>query len=456
MEQVTNASYFFIPFSYGCSFHKFYQSLTHSESWEIVHDEIKYMLRHVADKLDSTKEDSCLCFHFALKDEARKKLQMISSEDVCQMEGKFSGEKEIFPFRLTGVQLYCFSTQIGVMAFRLAFDRDDSIWLATAQYYAKKVSRTLITSRFGPMVQEQEDTDTLMGLGDFLLNATLPGTGWQPFFYAVPGTERANVLTYVEVPPRNGPLKDTYRRELFHLRRCQSDGFLYEENPAQEEKEIIFTSANMVWGISPEAAVCLSCPEMGGREFIEKVFIENFHSQYLYMYVLLLHQKFMLYQLMNQIGSAGEKEKLKTYRKQLYEFEMNFSFSRITEVVQYQELYDKMSQVFALQMMYNDIREPMDALSEIEKNQREEQQKEADEKTSQGLMLLSLLAVFSALIDSFSFAESFFSWFLPEGAIPWVQAAVIILVISIFIRGLLTIFRKPRRSQNSAHHGGTK
>lgn len=240
------------------------------------------------------------------------------------------------------------------------------------------------------------------------------------------------------------------------MRRCQSDGFFYVANPAQEEKEIIFTSANMVWGISPEAAVCLACPAMGNKEFVKTTFIRNFHSQYLYMYVLLLHQKFMLYQLMNCIGTTSEENKLKTYRKQLYEFEMNFSFSRITEVVQYQELYDKMSQVFALQMMYNDIREPMDALAEMEKTQREEQQKEADEKTNQGLILLSLLAVFSALIDSFTFTESFFSWFLPEGAIPWVQTAVIILVMVIFIRGLITIFRKPRCSQKSVHHGGTK
>lgn len=456
MEPVTNASYFFIPFSYGCPFSRFYQSLLHSESWEIIHDEIKYMLRHVADKLDSTKEESCLCFHFALKEDARKQLQMVSPREVCRIEGKFSGKKEIFPFRLTGVQLYCFSTQIGVMAFRLEFDRDDPIWLATAQYYAKKVSRTLVTSSFGAMVQGQEDTDTLMGLGSFLLHATLPGIGWQPFFYAVPGTERANVLTYVEVPLRDGPLKDVYRRELFHLRRCQSDGFFYVANPAQEEKEIIFTSANMVWGISPEAAVCLACPAMGNEEFVKTTFIRNFHSQYLYMYVLLLHQKFMLYQLMNCIGTTSEENKLKTYRKQLYEFEMNFSFSRITEVVQYQELYDKMSQVFALQMMYNDIREPMDALAEMEKTQREEQQKEADEKTNQGLILLPLLAVFSALVDSFDFTESFFSWFLPEGAIPWVQTAVIILVIAIFIRGLFAIFRKPRCSQKSVHHGGTK
>lgn len=138
MELVTNASYFFIPFSYGCPFSRFYQSLLHSESWEIIHDEIKYMLRHVADKLDSTKEESCLCFHFALKEDARKQLQMVSPREVCRIEGKFSGKKEIFPFRLTGVQLYCFSTQIGVMAFRLEFDRDDPIWLATAPILCQK------------------------------------------------------------------------------------------------------------------------------------------------------------------------------------------------------------------------------------------------------------------------------------------------------------------------------
>ena len=55
------------------------------------------------------------------------------------------------------------------------------------------------------------------------------------------------------------------------------------------------------------------------------------------------------------IGANNDLSRLEKYRDQLCEFEMNFVFSCVTEVPQYQLLYDKMVEAFALKKMYEDV-----------------------------------------------------------------------------------------------------
>ena len=61
-----NTSYFFIPFKYEKyeRFKDLTRMLDESDSWDLVHDEIIYMMKYVADKLDSRKPEQCLCFHY--------------------------------------------------------------------------------------------------------------------------------------------------------------------------------------------------------------------------------------------------------------------------------------------------------------------------------------------------------------------------------------------------------
>lgn len=93
------------------------------------------------------------------------------------------------------------------------------------------------------------------------------------FYYANPSTERANVLSYLEMEK-----KEDYREDLFFLRYCYSEGFLYTEDQEREKKEIYQSSHDMIWGVSQEAAVCITCPEMGRGPFIRTTFYRNFNE----------------------------------------------------------------------------------------------------------------------------------------------------------------------------------
>jgi len=163
-------------------------------------------------------------------------------------------------------------------------------------------------------------------------------------------------------------------------------------------------------------------------------------------YILLLHQKYMMYLFLTKmsIGINGNLKELQKYKQRLYEFENYYMFSNITEVPQYQRFYDKVKSAFSLDQMFGDVREPLGQLSEIEQQSAEKKQREYDYRINTALTTLSLLTVVSALTDA-SGVTSNLSWLIPSPISKIIQIvaviAVLILTIVMFCR-LLSLKNK--------------
>lgn len=432
MHNLKNTSYIFVPFMYDkqTNFKALVAAFSSSGLWKQVHDEIAYMFKYVADKIDSYDETACQCFHFELMDSCRVMFELATENDWFSTQPhSFRGSNDSIRFRIMNIQLYCFSTTVGIIAFKIHFEKDDPFWVANAQYYLKKVSREKI------FLEDSAKATTILNISKNLVSKFTALSKIDFFYYANPSTERANILTYLEVEPQ-----ESYRKELFYLRRCYSDGFIYIENDKIDEEEIFFPTKDTVWGISPEAAICLVCPGYGREQFLRGTFYKNFNAQYLFMYVLLLHQKYVLYMFLMKIGigTYNNLETLEEYRQALYEFETDFVFSCVTEVPQYQNLYDRMTKAFSLKKMYDDVHEPLISLGEVRRETAENEQKRRDDNVNHALLMLSVLSFFSALVDSFDFIESFFGWFLDD---IWVKVVQICCIIGIVIT-VLFAFKK--------------
>lgn len=427
MSRLKNISYFFIPFLFKKrdDFAPLIEAINESDSWEQVHDEIVYMLKYVADKFDSHNRETCQCFHYMLKELSREKFGLATENDwFTTTKHTFNDQDENILFKILNVQIYCFSTTVGIIAFKVYLEKDDPFWVSNAQYHLKKVSREKVS------FMDSMESTTMLDISKQLLSEFETISEITFFYYANPSTERANVLTYLEVAPQ-----ESYKKELFYLRRCYSDGYVYTEDRKLDENEIYISSKDIVWGISPEAAVCLVAPSYGREEFLSGKFYTNFNEQYLFMYVLLLHQKYALYMFLTKIGIGiyNDLVTLEEYRQELYEFETDFVFSCVTEVPQYQNLYDRMTDAFSLKKMYEDVHEPLISLSEIRRETAESEQKVRDDNVNKALLMLSILSFFSALVDSFDFVEAFFGWFLGGLCVRIIQVCCIVgIVVTVF------------------------
>ncbi len=442
-----NTSYIFIPFTFDREdrFGILAEAMDKHSAWELVTDKITYLLKYIVDKFNAQDRENCQCFHYKLREEYASDFGLSFHDTVYAVRDE-NNDSVFYDFRMQSLQFYCFSTTVGIAALQIEFIDSDPYRISNAEYHLKKVARkkNSIFVRDNPSI-----SFTLLDKVKAALAVLDRVNPPDFFFYANEGTERANILTFLEVEdtvddqPRScANRKDIpFKKELYYLRRCyHKDRFSYMEDEKLDEVEIHSAGQNILWGISPEAAVCLAYPEDSDKTFTRTVFFTNFNAQYLFMYILLLHQKYVLYMFLTRIGigALNSLGTLKKYSDELYEFETDFVFSCITEVPQYQMLYEKMSAAFSLKTLYDDVREPLTSLSEIrerenekERRAKEEAQQKKEKRLNLTLSFLSLLTLFSALFDGFSFIDTFVS-----GSVP--TAVSVILKVIIGVLFLLT------------------
>lgn len=401
------------------------------DGWSMAHDPLHYLLRHVAERLSGGSDADRLCFRFSLTDRGRQQAGIQPADRWFRTDPHiFRGEPADFCCRLENVDLYLFRTTVCILSLQISFRRGDPLYVAAGQYYLKKVGRERLYDETGAPF-------TLLDIARLLLGRAHAGAEF--FFHAFADTERANVLSRVEAP-----VQADYSRELYYLRHCYHDGFLYVPEP-----DVAFyqPALDTHWSVSAEAAACLVCPGQGRARFLREVFYRNFRREYQLMYILLLHQKYVLYRFLSRVGAEAGRDLalLERYREQLYTFETDYVFSCVTEVPQYQNLYERLSDAFSLKAMFEDVREPLIALREVRLEQADADQKKRDDRVNRGLLVLSMLALFSALIDGFDFIGAFLPRLLPAAWVPAVQNGFVFLVFSAFVCAILWIFTSGKK-----------
>ena len=221
--------------------------------------------------------------------------------------------------------------------------------------------------------------------------------------------------------------------------------------------------------MSNEVACCIARPELHppAKHFIYDSFYYKFRREYLFMYIWLLHQKYALYAFLTDISaqglsvaSPGKGAALRDYTRRFADFEANYVFARVTEVPQYQRLYDAVSRQFALQSMYDDVKEPLVALEELARDDEariKEREQRSDTRITTILAGMALLSVFSAYVDSYDFIGKFFGGDQgrQEEGILYGQKACAWLITVVICLGLVYLLSGACKGAFGRKKGGT-
>ena len=166
---------------------------------------------------------------------------------------------------------------------------------------------------------------------------------------------------------------------------------------------------------------------------------KNFQNQYLFTYVFLLHQKYMLYLFLTKISVDIDDDLilLEDYKRRLYEFDTKYIFAQISEVPQYQRFYEKVMKVFKIKEMFEDVQDPLSHLVEIQRLNNEARQQKHDHNINTALVVLSLLTIVSAVTDA-SGITSNLDWLLSPVLSKIIQIFTMVIVI---ITSILMIIR---------------
>lgn len=427
----------------------------------------RYIYRYITDKMNPEKKEECLYLRYHLSDEA------------CRMRGwgpdgavfHIQQEREI-RFSIRSVSLFTFRTVVNIAAVQITFAEDEPGYIAEGLYYLKKVQRAQLAGigqdagksagndaetgvneaprakaetadKAEKMVNPEPETllEAIRGLFVPALQEKL-----RFFPYLNEGTERANTMS-LACEPEGG----NWKKDLYFLKNgYRANGFSYREEMDTED-ETLFTSDDYVWGITGENLACLILKK---TDHVKQRFAQRFQEEYLLTYIILLHRKFDLYKILTDfgIGEQNDLQTLKAYQKQLNSYQTDYAYERITEVPQYHRLYKRIEEKMELAELFADVMEPVSELSSLRMEKAEEDRGKQERKMEWVLAILSILTVFSALIDCVDYlgvvAGNWPIWFhitWKEQTLPRIQLVFSIGIVLIAAWALVGIFWRKRQ-----------
>lgn len=468
MDKVSNISYAFIPFSVNNNFYeRVIEKISTIDSWIKEEMDLRYLFRFVSNKVNGSDGKSRCC-HYVLRQDAT---DVIGSHFIGNYRSKKSVAEDNhgkFGFVIDSIEMFLFSTDVCILAIKVVFDSDDPDYLINARYNLKYVS----ASRY--KCSARSTHVSLMNIAKESI-AEISAVFDTNFFYYTNGrNEIAFIMSFIY---QEQPLDND--KALYYLRNNLSLNYHLSDNGCENDLENFSISENIHWGVTDQSVVCIGY-HYENFDFVEKVLFRNFQKEYKYMFVFLLHQKYVLYHFLMQIDTElkNNLDKLEDYKKKLSEFKTYFVFSRISEVIQYQTLYTKATKAFALESMYEDVNEPLMMIDEIMRNQDEKRKRmeqarlEESEKRQAArenkinllLSLLSLLSIVSAFSDAnqftaqvvgaFSVVNSENFWQTVFNNIPYILSFTLILGWSSYICTRMFINRRGKKMKNNCLYTG--
>ena len=447
---IYNTAFCYLPFvlegvgstqdAYACA----KAALRSAESWDEVHNDLRYLFRFICEKYDETSPN-CQCHHFELGAEALDALGFGLSHAWAparlwsSKKRRWSEPVDDRIIRVDQVGCFAFATSINVLVLKLHFETSDPYQVAEGLFHLKNVrNSSLIPLAETPgeeLVPAQRRGRSLLDLAHEILGTLDLAAEPHFFFYANEGRERANVFVHAEVDEeRLGAVDENHL--LYYLANCYKRDFDYDPERKLPLRSY-WSLPTTLWGCSAEALACLTLPARAGqgKGFLVSVFKRNITNEYQFLYLLLLHQKYAYYRLLMGIGAGQRRDRaqLEQFHRELEVFRANFVFARVSETQQYQVLYETVRRELRLEEMDHDVAEPIAALVQLRQEDDDRAEREGERRVEFAMNMVACLAGVSAIVDALDIINNYLAGVLPQAA-----RSVLSLVVSLALLAVTT------------------
>ena len=122
------------------------------------------------------------------------------------------------------------------------------------------------------------------------------------------------------------------------------------------------------------------------------------------MYLLTLHKRYSSFAFMFDISKYKDNDKkIAEINRDITKFQLESSFYMVSDERVYQDLYSMLRKTMDIEILFRDIKE----INERFKNIRDDYNNKRERVAGTAITVLSLMTVFSALIDFSSFLDRF-------------------------------------------------
>ncbi len=385
-----------------------------AKNWELTDPSAKYLYEYILGKVKLSRRDKGKSIAYYEYTGSAGELYARRYRICSERDGSAGS----MPFRVEKIGAFLFDTGSVLVTVKLALLNPGTLCRISDFLYEIKKMGTLVQ----PVTEDGRGaSEGAAGAGASskeaavsLLKMLIETTGISNVRYRFSDFSRnhtrVNIFAQADVRTQEAgdpeqSLYECIREDLYYLRNAYSaERFSYVPED-DDASEIRIPSEAQVWGISQEAVVCVTDSERSREDFIRKRFVERFGTSYLFLFALLQHEKYVMYHMLTGITPVtyNDLAALEQYKDNLDVFKANYFYFSITEVRQYQELYEKIKEVYRLEELYRNLNEPIISLGQIQARNFNRTQEDKNAFLNLILAVLSVVSLLSVAIDVLNF-----------------------------------------------------
>ena len=199
-------------------------------------------------------------------------------------------------------------------------------------------------------------------------------------------------------------------RLCFYLKRSYDSAYLYDKDNDSSEYDMIYKPYYyMVWAGCQEGLVMLTTETDVPKTnfFIENYYFSNLISDYHFMYLMLLNQRFGSLKCIDALAAApDDRPALERISTAAADLATRYAFYVISDEMVYQNIYSDLYRIFHIDKLLADVKECGERMAAVQSAAAERHEK----TTSRLLFALSCLTAFSALVDATGYFDRLFPW----------------------------------------------
>lgn len=288
---------------------------------------------------------------------------------------------------LQKISIVMFENSIGYLIYKMEYLTDD-------------VEQIIEISSKTKVYENQFKYNSLKKSADYILG--IESGNINIFFHLSEiANKNSHIFQYINVEDFN-LISDEQR---FRLRNGYDNSFRYNENDRTHTNFEYKPFPYIYWTAGQSSLVCITednCKE--NRTFLHKVLPVNIENDYLLMYLLTLHQRYSSFAFMFDISKYKDNDKkIAEINRNITKFQLESSFYMVSDERVYQDLYSMLRKTMDIEILFRDIKE----INERFKNIRDDYNNKRERVAGTAITVLSLMTVFSALIDFSSFLDRF-------------------------------------------------
>ncbi len=181
-----------------------------------------------------------------------------------------------------------------------------------------------------------------------------------------------------------------------------------DKNLEVEEKQFYRPQENFRWCFSKRGAsvVASLCDVESTNNFLNGRWFDTIQSNYYYLYILVLHQKYAIYNYLDNVATDTDKTFIKSNQESLIDFNSKYIFSIISDETMLQKVYLGMKQVNNVDEVYGDLLDELKRMFDYSQLKKDEANENRNSKFNFISLIISLLCGSSIIIETFNVFSS--------------------------------------------------